>query len=224
MKKTLRVILIAIAGIVIAIGLFLTIVFIVNMISSQAEQEKIEPYGQLVSVDGKKMNVAIQGNGEETVVLLPGYGTAAPALDFKLLVDELSPYYKVVAIEPFGYGLSDETDKERSTDNIVSEIHEALQQLQIDRYILMGHSIAGIYGIDYVNQYPNEVRAFVGIDSSVPTQPGMDVEFPLKTFEFLKKSGLLRLGINVSGDPYAALPFDEHTKEQMIMLMKKNSN
>lgn len=224
MKKTLRVILIAIAGIVIAIGLFLTIVFIVNMISSQAEQAKIEPYGQLVSVDGKKMNVAIRGNGEETVVLLPGYGTAAPALDFKLLVDELSPYYKVVAIEPFGYGLSDETDKERSTDNIVSEIHEALQQLQIDRYILMGHSIAGIYGIDYVNQYPNEVRAFVGIDSSVPTQPGMDVEFPLKTFEFLKKSGLLRLGINVSGDPYAALPFDEHTKEQMIMLMKKNAN
>ena len=224
MKKTLRVILIAIAGIVIAIGLFLTIVFIVNMISSQAEQAKIEPYGQLVSVDGKKMNVAIQGNGEETVVLLPGYGTAAPALDFKLLVDELSPYYKVVAIEPFGYGLSDETDKERSTDNIVSEIHEALQQLQIDRYILMGHSIAGIYGINYVNQYPNEVRAFVGIDSSVPTQPGMDVAFPLKTFEFLKKSGLLRLGINVSGDPYAALPFDEHTKEQMIMLMKKNAN
>ncbi len=224
MKKTLRVILIAIAGIVIAIGLFLTIVFIVNMISSQAEQAKIEPYGQLVSVDGKKMNVAIRGYGEETVVLLPGYGTAAPALDFKLLVDELSPYYKVVAIEPFGYGLSDETDKERSTDNIVSEIHEALQQLQIDRYILMGHSIAGIYGIDYVNQYPNEVRAFVGIDSSVPTQPGMDVEFPLKTFEFLKKSGLLRLGINVSGDPYAALPFDEHTKEQMIMLMKKNAN
>ncbi|WP_420707441.1 alpha/beta fold hydrolase [Paenibacillus sp. 1001270B_150601_E10] len=224
MKKTLRVVLIAAAGLVVAIGLFLVIVFIVNMISTQSEQAKIEPYGQLVSVDGKKMNVAIQGNGEETVVLLPGYGTAAPALDFKLLVDELSPYYKVVAIEPFGYGLSDDTEKERTTENIVREIHDALQQLQIDRYILMGHSIAGLYGIDYVNQYPNEVRAFIGIDSSVPTQPGMDVEFPLKTFEFLKKSGLLRLGINVSGDPYAALPFDEHTKEQMIMLMKQNAN
>lgn len=224
MKKTLRVILIAAAGLVVAIGLFLAIVFIVNMISTQSEQAKIEPYGQLVSVDGKKMNVAIQGNGEETVVLLPGYGTAAPALDFKLLVDELSPYYKVVAIEPFGYGLSDETEKERSTENIVREIHDALQQLQIDRYILMGHSIAGLYGIDYVNQYPNEVRAFVGIDNSVPTQPGMDVKFPLKAFEFLKKSGLLRLAINVGDDPYAALPFDDHTKEQMVMLMKQNAN
>ena len=59
--------------------------------------------------------------------------------------------------------------------------------------MLMGHSIAGIYGIDYVNKYPNEVTAFVGIDSSVATQPGMDVKFPIKTFAFLKKSGLLRL-------------------------------
>ena len=50
----------------------------------------------------------------------------------------------------------------------------------------MGHSISGIYGIDYVNKYPNEVSAFVGIDSSVPTQGGMDVEFPIKTLNSLK--------------------------------------
>ena len=175
-----------------------------------------------VSVDGKNMNVLIQGEGEETIVLLPGYGTAAPALDFKLLIDELSPFYKVVVVEPFGYGLSDETEKERTTENMVSEVHEALQQLNIDRYMLMGHSISGIYGLDYVNKYPNEVSAFVGIDSSVPTQPGMDMNFPLKTFKFLKKSGLLRLTIKIGDDPYAALAFDEKTVEQMKMISNKN--
>jgi len=30
----------------------------------------------------------MQGKGKETVVLLPGYGTAAPALDFEPLVKE----------------------------------------------------------------------------------------------------------------------------------------
>lgn len=203
---------------------FLGIVYTVNVISNHSEQGKIESYGQHVAVDGKNMNVLIQGNGEETVVLLPGYGTAAPALDFKLLVDELSPYYKVVVVEPFGYGLSDETEKERTTENIVSEVHEALQQLNIKRYTLMGHSIAGIYGLDYVNKYPNEVTAFVGIDSSVPTQPGMDVKFPLKTFSFLEKSGLMGFIKKVSGDPYAGLAFDEQTKEQMRMISNKNSN
>lgn len=113
-------------------------------------------------------------------MLIPGFGTGAPALDFKPLIDELSPFYKVVAVEPFGYGLSDETDKERTTANIISEVHEAVQNLNIDQYILMGHSIGGIYGLEYAKKYPNEVSAFVGVDSSVPEQGGMDVKFPIK--------------------------------------------
>lgn len=222
MKKTLTIIGKIIAVLAIVIVLFLAIVFLVNIVCNKMEQGKIEYYGQFVTVDGKNMNVFIQGEGEETVVLLPGYGTATPALDFKLLIDELSPFYKVVAIEPFGYGLSDETDKERSTENIVSEVHEALQQLDIDKFTLMGHSITGIYGLEYVNKYPDEVTAFVGIDSSVPTQPGMDVELPVKTFAFVEKSGLLRLIMKVSGDPYAGLAFDAQTVEQMKMISNKN--
>jgi len=224
MRKPLRILLKTLGAIAIAIVLFLAIVFIVNIFATKSDQAKTVPYGQHVSVDGKKMNVLIQGDGKETIVLLPGYGTAAPALDFKLLIDELSPYYKVVAVEPFGYGLSDGTEKDRTTENIVSEVHEALQQLNINRYMLMGHSITGIYGINYVNKYPNEVTAFVGIDSSVPTQPGMDVKFPLKMFAFLKNSGLQRLMVKFGSDPYAGLAFDDSTVKQMKMLSNRNSN
>ncbi|GGD62831.1 alpha/beta hydrolase [Paenibacillus nasutitermitis] len=221
-KKVRNILLKIIGAIVIAIVLFLGIVYITNVISSNSEAKRIESYGQLVPVDGNNMNVLIQGKGEETVVLLPGYGTAAPALDFKPLIEELSPFYKVVMVEPFGYGLSDGTEKERSTANIVSEIHEALQSLSIDRYILMGHSIAGIYGLDYVNKYENEVSAFVGIDSSVPTQGGMDVKFPIKTFKLLKKSGFGRLMFKFGENPYAGLPYDNETKEQIRLLSLKN--
>ncbi|KGE17090.1 alpha/beta fold hydrolase [Paenibacillus wynnii] len=223
-KKARNILLKTIGAIVITIVLFLAIVYTVNIISSNSEQRRIESYGQHVSVDVKNMNVLIQGEGQETIVLLPGFGTAAPALDFKLLIDELSLFYKVVAVEPFGYGLSDGTEKERSTENIVGEVHEALQQLNINRYMLMGHSIAGIYGINYVNKYPNEVTAFVGIDSSVPTQPGMDVKFPLKKLEFLKKSGLLRMMTKLGADPYSSLSFVDKTVEQMKMISNKNMN
>ncbi|MET3942347.1 2-hydroxy-6-oxonona-2,4-dienedioate hydrolase [Paenibacillus sp. PvP094] len=222
-RKVRNILLKIIAAIAIAIVLFLSIVYITNVTSRNSEEKKIESYGQHVSVDGKNMNVFIQGEGKETIVLLPGYGTAAPALDFKLLIDELSPYYKVVAVEPFGYGLSDETEKERTTENIVSEVHEALQQLDIHQYMLMGHSIAGIYGIDYVNKYPDEVTAFVGIDSSVSTQPSItDAKFPLKTFALLRNTGLLRLMMKVSADPYEGLAFDDHMVEQMKMISNKN--
>lgn len=222
LKKVRNIFLKTIGAIVLAIILFLGIVYIINVMSSHSEQQRLEPYGQHVSVDGKNMNVLIQGTGEETVVLLPGLATAAPALDFKPLIEELSPFYKVVVVEPFGYGLSDVTEKERTTENIVREIHDALQGLNIERYILMGHSISGVYGLDYVNKYENEVIAFVGLDSSVPTITEKVESSQLEMMKWLKKSGLSRLALKLGTDPLAALPYDDGTKEQMRILMHKN--
>ncbi|KOR90831.1 alpha/beta hydrolase [Paenibacillus solani] len=222
-KKVLILLLKAIAVLAILGVVFIATVFIVDKVATKSEQGKIHSYGQLVPVDGKRMNAVIQGTGEETIVLLPGFGTAAPALDFKPLIDELSPFYKVVVIEPFGYGLSDTTDKERTTENIVSEIHEAVQSLQIDRYILMAHSISGLYGLEYVNKYENEVSAFVGLDSSVPTLSEQEVSSStLGILSLIKKSGFTRLYAKLGDDPYAELPYDEEAKEQMRMLGLKN--
>jgi len=49
------------------------------------EQRKYPPLGQLVEVDGKNMHVYTKGDGENTIVLLSGLGTAAPVLDFEPL-------------------------------------------------------------------------------------------------------------------------------------------
>lgn len=222
-KRVLHILLKIIVAVVMAILLIIATVYTVNKISSHAEQKRMEPYGQRIAVDGKQMNVFIQGQGEETIVILPGYGTAAPALDFQPLISELIPYYKVVVIEPFGYGLSDRTQKERSTANIASEIHEALQSLQINRYILMAHSISGLYSLDYVNQYPDEVRAFIGLDSSVPSLSEQKIDSsdtePVKWFRNL---GFARLQLKLSADPYEGLPYDQQTKEQLNIMIRKN--
>lgn len=220
MKKIFIILLKIIGVILAAIVIFLATVFVVNIISNKLEQGKIASYGQFVTVDGKNMNVTIQGQGEETVVLLPGYATGSPGIDFMPLVEELSPFYKVVVIEPFGYGLSDVSEKERSIENIVDEIHEGLQQLNIDRYILMGHSISGIYGLEYVNKYENEVSAFVGIDSSFPSQP-VD-EFPSESYEQLRKSGFFRLIMKLTPDELVPPEVDDETREQLRMISLKN--
>ncbi|WCT56945.1 alpha/beta hydrolase [Paenibacillus kyungheensis] len=220
MKKVFKFMLKAVAVIVLLIVIFLATVYVVNVVASKSEQSKIQPYGQSVVVDGKKMNVMIQGEGKQTIVLLPGFGTASPALDFKPLIEQLSADYKVVVVEPFGYGLSDITDKPRTVDNITNEIHEALQQLKINKYILMGHSISGIYGLDYVNKYPNEVTAFAGIDSSFPTQPTevMDTE----SVSLLQKSGFYRLLVKLNPSQIMTPDVDDNTKQQIKMITLKN--
>ncbi|WP_322536175.1 alpha/beta fold hydrolase [Bacillus altitudinis] len=220
MKKLLKIMLIALCTILTVLVVFVASVYVVNLISNEREQGKIEAYGQKVLVDGKQMNVLIQGDGKETIVLLPGYGTASPVLDFEPLVKELSPYYRVVVIEPFGYGLSDDTDKVRTSQNIVDEIHECLQKLNIKKYTLMGHSISGIYGLEYVNQYEKEVQAFVGIDTSVPKQE--TDELPVSSLQLLHQSGFYRLIVKMNPEQLVMPKVDDQTKAQIKMLTFRN--
>jgi pimeloyl-ACP methyl ester carboxylesterase len=196
---------------------------IVNVVATTSELAAITSYGELVPVDGKEMNVVVSGSGADTIVLLPGLGTAAPGLDFQPLITELDDTHRVVAVEPFGTGLSDQTDSPRTAENIAGEVHEALRQLGIDRYALMGHSISGIYALEYSRLYANELTAFIGIDSSVPDQPGADDPTPTDGLVALRDRGRHAEQTEVAGDTYAGLPYDEGTKEQMRLLTTKNS-
>lgn len=47
------------------------------------------------------------------------------------MINELKKDYRVVTIEPFGYGLSSQTNRRRSIENIVDEIHQVAQKLKI---------------------------------------------------------------------------------------------
>ncbi|QYM76329.1 alpha/beta fold hydrolase [Leucobacter luti] len=229
MRKPLKITL-TVIGIIVALPIaLLSTTAIVNAVATKAELEAITPYGTLIPVAGKQMNVVDTGVREgdatdsETIVLLPGLGTAAPALDFAPLISELEDTHRVIAIEPFGTGLSDQTDVPRTAENITRELHEALQQLGIERYVLMGHSIAGIYALEYSRVFPDELIAFVGIDSSVPDQPGWDEPVPTSGLAELRDLGILRALTALSGDANTALPHDEKTKEQMRLLTTKNS-
>ncbi|WP_370629019.1 alpha/beta hydrolase [Paenarthrobacter nitroguajacolicus] len=207
-------------GAVLAVGLATTTV--VNVVASEGESHRIESYGQRVSVDGGEMNVLVTGAGQENVVLLPGFGTSSPVLDFGPLVRDLATDHRVIVVEPFGYGLSDGTDRERTTENIVQEVHGALEALDIERYTLMGHSIAGLYGIEYATRYPEDVTAFVGIDTSVPGQPGMGTQFPTGLMSAAKNLGLLRI-MNAASAASDLADYTDHAREQMQMLTNKNS-
>ena len=119
---------------------------------------------------GGHLNVYRHGETGPTIVMLTGYGTPAPALDFAPLIRELEGY-QVVVVEGFGYGYSDTEAPPRTIENITSELHEAVTALDLEEpYILLGHSIAGIYDLYYANQYPEEVSAVIGIDASLPGQ------------------------------------------------------
>lgn len=143
-----------------------------NLGCRRAEKSVLEnAYGEKVTVDGKAMNVSITGREDGAViVLLPGLGAPSPVLEFKPLAEDLGRDYRIISVEPFGYGLSDGTKESRSAEKIAEELHQCLQQLGVERYYLMGHSISGLYTLCYANIYTDEVLGVIGIDPSVPRQ------------------------------------------------------
>ena len=209
-----------ILGLIALLIVTLLITFSIHQISLKSEAKRIESYGEKLKVFDGEMNVVDEGEGKKTILLLPGQGTASPYLDFKPMIDELTKEYRVVTIEPFGYGLSSQTKRRRSVKNIMEEIHQVAKELNISNYTLMGHSIAGLYAVNYAQVYPNEMEGFVGIDSSTPEQPWPGIN--MTVFDFLKTAGVFRALINVNPEKGLGVSQDNPEFEQIKLLTMKN--
>lgn len=133
-------------------------------------KKKFKPAGQLVDVNGRKMHVRVYGEGARTIVFLPGLGTASPDADFLPLTRRLTEYRCVVP-EPLGYGFSDDTDTPRTVEHIVDEVRAGLSAAGIcPPYLLLGHSVAGLYIRWWACRYPGEIAGLIGDDPSLPEQ------------------------------------------------------
>ncbi|WP_025132636.1 alpha/beta fold hydrolase [Leucobacter sp. PH1c] len=225
MKKPLKITLISLGTVAAVLAATLTTTAVVNLVRTEQEVAALEPYGTLVEVEGKRMNVAEFGSGDRTIVLTPGAGTASPVADFAPVIRGLADEARILVVEPFGYGLSDQADSPRTTENIVREIHTAISSFGVDEYVLMGHSITGLYALEYVAQYPDEVTAFVGIDTSVPEQPGMDqVPAIIEAAPVIRGLGLLRVMTSLGGDPLADNPaYTDTDRERISVLTARNT-
>ncbi|MCD8509777.1 MAG: alpha/beta hydrolase [Bacillus sp. (in: Bacteria)] len=113
------------------------------------------------------MHVYSKGDGEETIVLLPGLGVALPSADFGPLMRKLSEDYTVVTVEYFGVGFSDQIDTPRTNENYMNELRTALNKAGfMPPYILMPHSASGIYSEYYAITYPEEVTSIIMLDTT----------------------------------------------------------
>ncbi|WP_307094097.1 alpha/beta fold hydrolase [Arthrobacter sp. V1I9] len=180
---------------VVVLGLIL-ISTVINAVLEASEKSSMAAYGERTAVGSGTLNVYRNGPEDgQPIVLLSGLGTPAPGLDFAPLVRELKGFNAIV-VERFGYGYSDMEAPPRTNENISSELHEALAKLQVQKpYVLAGHSIAGFYMLDYVNRYPGEVSAVVGIDASIPKAgdgPVPDPEPDLNWQKALAFTGIVR--------------------------------
>ncbi|AOV09064.1 alpha/beta hydrolase [Sporosarcina ureilytica] len=149
--------------------LAISVSYVNHKIQLSKEDELFVPTGQLVEVNGHKMHIYTEGNGEEMLVFMSGSGTSSPVLDFKSLYTLLSDQYRIVVVEKAGYGFSEVTDRNQDIDTMLSETRKALLKSGVEGpYILFPHSMSGIEALNWAQVYPDEVKAIIGLDMAVP--------------------------------------------------------
>ena len=133
---------------------------------SGIEQKNLE----LFSIEGHKMHLFRTGDKDKPkLVFISGSGTAAPMYDFKILYEKLLDDFRIIVIEKFGYGYSDLFEAACEIDFVIDRQREALQKAgENGPYILVPHSLSGLEAIRWKQNYPDEVKAIIGLDMATP--------------------------------------------------------
>ncbi len=110
--------------------------------------------------------VRIEGSGPMTVILESGLGDTLDV--WKDVQDRIaSGCTRTLAYNRAGYDGSEPSDAPRDAAVIVSELRAELQRRLIaPPYVLVGHSLGGLYMQYFARNFPGEVAGLVLVDSS----------------------------------------------------------
>jgi pimeloyl-ACP methyl ester carboxylesterase len=110
-----------------------------------------------------------EGTGGPAAVFLPGGGSLG--LDFLLVHERVARRTTSVLYDRASTGWSDDVDLPRPADAVVDELRALLAAMGVPApYLLVGHSLGGLYAQRYAQRFPGEVARCSC--SSPPTRTG----------------------------------------------------
>lgn len=141
------------------------------------------------------------GSGKRTIVIDTALG--ACSAEWWHIAERLGRHSQVIVFDRAGYGDSSFSSLERTPVNVASELKSLLDQLHIERNILLvGHSQGGLYVVQFALLYPEYVDGLVLLDPATP----FDAEFKdsLSRKEY-KQSGVDKTASFKLGEVIASL-------------------
>ena len=230
-KKIIKVFLIILAILL----LLWLLIFIGSKIRLKNDKEFLEEKGyiDLVSAGEYSVNVLICGNenGNHRIIAMAGYGIPDSCITMRRMTAALETDDQVIFIDRAGYGVSDDTAQDMTVENIVEAYRTALKNAGIKApYVLMPHSIGGVYATYWESKYPEEIEAVAIIDGTELEAISPD-EYDNDNDEVALYYRLVKLGLGGTGDlllkqflpPKEFLSDDEQKAEYAMALMTYDS-
>jgi pimeloyl-ACP methyl ester carboxylesterase len=132
-----------------------------------------------------KVQYNISGSGKPNIVLING--GSGPIEGWMKILPELSESASVFSYNRFGVTGSDKPKEPQDGLTIVATLREALSKASFEPpFLLVGHSLGGLYANLYARLYPNEVAGIVFLESSHPKDIHLD-EYQGKAVKTINK-------------------------------------
>jgi len=121
-----------------------------------------EPIMKKVRGDGIEINLAVwEGAGKPILCI---HGITANCRCWDTLAQTLAPEYHVMAMDLRGRGQSDKPSQGYALDYHLRDINCLLDDLGLDRAVIMGHSLGAFIGLAFAAEYPGRVDRLILVD------------------------------------------------------------
>ncbi len=147
-----------------------------------------------IIVDGYKISYKITGGGDETVVILQGWGTEFSVYDSVAAC--INSRYRVVQFDFPGFGASEEPREAWDVDAYADFFLKLMDALKINKAVLLGHSYGGrvIIKLASREKLPLEISRIVLVDSAgVMPKRTWKQKMKIRRYKALKKLVNLKL-------------------------------
>lgn len=117
--------------------------------------------GRFITVDGVRLHYYERGTGTP-LILLHGNGSMIEDFQSSGLIDLAAKKYRVIAFDRPGFGYSDRPRSIIWTPQAQADlVAAALNQIGVQRAIVLGHSWGTLVAIALAVKYPSQVRALI---------------------------------------------------------------
>ena len=166
--------------------------------SAEADRRNLRAPGNLIDVGGFKMHISCMGEGSPTVILEALSGGTSSYWGW--VQPEVAKATRVCVYDRAGRGWSEPDPEPITLARTVRNLHTLLTNARIEGpYLLVGHSIGGIYVRQFAADYQAEAVGMVLVDASHPHQFDLYPDMLKDNQSYLQVSSafptLARLGV-----------------------------
>jgi len=168
-KKILNILKRGILGLIVTVLLLAIAGTIYQTAATESDRKNFPPPGNLIDVGGFKMHIYCMGEGSPTVILDSMSGGGSPYWGW--IQPEVAKGTRVCAYDRAGFYWSESDPEPQTLARTVRNLHTLLESANIEGpYILIGHSIGGLYVRQFAEDYPEQVTGLVLLDAGDPEQ------------------------------------------------------